>query len=72
MSNAFKCPGCNTATWGDLNFCPKCGCSLNIECQKCGYTIRYIYVKSYKFCPNCGEQMSNDRNKPLKKKGETK
>ena len=48
----FRCPGCQTATLSDLDWCPKCGFQLRVECSKCGGTWRYFY--NYRFCPSCG------------------
>jgi len=67
MPEAFKCPNCSTSTWGDLKFCPKCGESLNITCDGCGYTLRYIMAAAMNFCPKCGGKM-NGRNKVSNRK----
>ena len=54
---AFKCPRCGTTTWGNLQFCPECGQSLNMECPECGETWRYYYKEDRKFCPSCGARL---------------
>jgi len=74
MSGAFKCPYCGITTWGQLRYCPNCGKSLNITCQKCGWSCRYIYAVDYRCCPNCGTKMSEQKVKFSTKynEGETK
>ncbi|HCJ79543.1 MAG TPA: hypothetical protein DHV84_06120 [Desulfotomaculum sp.] len=55
MTGAFKCPGCSTTTWGDLDFCPRCGEPLLIECPKCEKSWRFW--ENFIFCPNCGSKV---------------
>ena len=57
----FRCPGCKTATLSDLDWCPKCGFQLRVECAKCGGTWRYFY--NYQFCPACGTPASSQSKK---------
>ncbi len=71
MPEAFKCPSCNTATWGDLKFCPKCGESLDIKCAECGYSLRYVMATDMNFCPKCGKKMK-EKNKHGQKDKEKK
>jgi rRNA maturation endonuclease Nob1 len=65
--NAFKCPGCGNATWGNLKYCPICGQSLDIKCPDCGYSQRYMYAVNHSFCPDCGAKL-NTKTKALAKK----
>lgn len=51
----FKCPKCQTTTWGELEHCLNCGQPLEIECPACGKGWRYFY--QYKYCPDCGERV---------------
>ncbi len=53
---SFKCPKCQAATSGGVDFCPHCGTPWTIECQKCGGRWRFFY--EYKFCPTCGERVA--------------
>lgn len=55
----FRCPKCGTVTSGNLSFCSECGEPLDIECQECGTTWRYMY--SYAFCPSCGAKLKKQR-----------
>jgi len=66
MSRAFRCPTCESPTWGDLKFCPKCGEPLDISCPGCGFTIRYIQAETYIFCPKCGVKMGGGPKPPVK------
>jgi rRNA maturation endonuclease Nob1 len=59
--NAFKCPGCDTSTWGNLKFCPKCGESLVVTCDGCGYSVRYMMATELSFCPKCGGKMGTKK-----------
>ena len=75
MPQSFKCPSCNSATWGDLKFCPKCGESLDVTCSECGYSLRYMKAKNLNFCPKCGGKMGlkkEEKNKPGQKDKEKK
>ncbi len=65
---AFKCPGCSATTWGNLKFCPQCGESLDITCDGCGYTLRYIVAADLNFCPKCGGKMKGKNKSNQKEK----
>jgi rRNA maturation endonuclease Nob1 len=65
---AFKCPSCSTTTWGNLKFCPKCGESLDIICDGCGYTLRYMMAAEVNFCPKCGGKMKGKNKSNQKEK----
>jgi len=58
---AFRCPKCGTLTSGGLKFCSECGEPLDIECQECGATWRYMY--GYTFCPSCGANLKRRKQK---------
>jgi rRNA maturation endonuclease Nob1 len=59
MNKAFKCPGCDTSTWGYLKFCPKCGTALDVTCEECGHSVRYFKAENLNFCPKCGGKMNS-------------
>ncbi len=57
------CPTCKTVVPSSLHYCPKCGTSLLIKCNKCGKLMPI----DYKFCTYCGAGLV-----PLKSKEDTK
>jgi len=61
MDGTFKCPGCKTTTWGNLKHCANCGQDLDITCSGCGWSCRYMYADTYKYCPSCGTKMGKEK-----------
>ena len=38
------------------------GWTFNSECNKCGFIVHEQFIKTYKYCPNCGADMRGEKD----------
>lgn len=38
------------------------GWTFNSECNKCGFIVHEQFIKTYKYCPNCGADMRGKKD----------